>query len=413
MLFTDQLVSVIAPGFPAATHDTTVRLLRIMLPAFFFAMLTDLAIAILHSFRVFGIPSISRLIVPLLSLLLVLTAAERYGIVVLAVGTLLGATVQIMLIFRALFRSGFRYTPALSFRDADVRRVLSLVAPFALSVLAAQGAGVVYRILVSHFPEGSLSVLKFGEKIFQMTNTLFLSSITTVVFPALSRAVAERAWEETRKTMRQAVRLMVFFGVPLTVGMMFLREPLVRLLYERGSFTAEDTAVTAAVLGLLLLGLVANGIGSLLGHLALALKATRISVFATIGTQLASILLFFLLASRLGIRGFALASAISPFILVALYMVLLRKQVARVWNILADPTLLKFIVSGVALSVGVAVGTRLTGGGGDHSLPDIVILTVSAGLGSLAYIGSAWALGIPEIRIVREIVYYALRRFRQ
>ncbi len=410
--FTDTLVTFMAPGFSAATHATTVLLLRVLLPSFFFVLLTDLGMAILHSFRVFGIPAFSRLLIPLTALMFLLAAGQRYGIVILAIGTLAGATIQIVLIARALSRAGFVYQPLLSIRDPDVRRVLLLVFPFAFSVLAAQAAGVVYRILVSHLPEGSLSALKFGEKITQMTNALFLGSITTIAFPAFSRAVAIQSWEDTRTTMRQAVRLMLFFGIPLTVGIILLRVPLVRLLYERGSFTPEDTQATAAVAAILFLGLIANGLSSLLGHLALALKVTRVSVAVTIATHVVTIGLFAFLAPRFGIRGLALGSAISPYILAGLYVIALRKKSAHLWHVFADASLLKFIVSGAALAAGVQLGRRLGTLAPTPVMSDMITLAAGGALGSAAYAAASWALGIPEVRSVREVLYYTAHRRR-
>lgn len=411
-LFADPLVSLIAPGFAPDIHRTTVVLLRIMLPAFFFSMLTELATAILHSFRVFGIPAASRLITPLLSLLLLVTAASRVGIAALAIGALAGASLQMFLILRALFRTGFRYAFVLSLRDRDLLRVLRLVAPFAISVLAAQGAGVVYRVLVSHLAEGSLSALKFGEKLYTMTNHLFLTSITTVTFPAFARAVAARIAGEIRDTARRAARFMIFLGVPLTLGIMLLRTPLVRVLYERGSFTSEDTAATAAVLGLLLIGLVANGLSSLLGHLALALKVTHVSVSVTAIAHGVSTLLFILLTPRLGIRGLALATAITPFILALLYLAGLRRRVPRLWAIFADPGLVKFAASGIALAAGVTLGQRLASPLEGNLAGDVATILAGTLLGVIAYGSAALALRIPEIRAAREIVYYAVRKLR-
>lgn len=411
-VFTDQLTSLIAPGFPPDTHRVTVLLLRVMLPAFFFGMLTDLATAILHSFRAFGMPALSRLIMPVTSLLFVLLFGHRAGIVALALGTLVGATVQLALILRALVRTGYRYQPIFSLRDQDVLRVFRLVAPFVFSILAAQASGIIYRILVSHFPEGSLSALKFGDKISSMANALFLASITTVAFPALSQSVAERAEGEVRATLAQALRLLLFFGVPLTLGIMFLRLPLARLLYERGSFTAEDTVATAAVLAILVWGLVANGMSSLFGHFALALKATRISVGATILTQTVTSGLFLALAPRLGIRGLALGSAISPFILTGLYLFLLRGRVRGIWRLLVTSALPKFAVSGTALVVGLLLGQRLIAGAPAGALHDILTLTVGTFCGAAAYLGTAWLLKIEETRVLRAILRYAVLRVR-
>jgi len=291
-LFINPIVSFIAPGFSAETHHVTVEILRIMLPAFFFTMLLDLGAAMLNSLRVFGLPAAARLISPLLSFFLVVFLSDRYGIIVLAFGALIGGLLQLTLILWALYREGVPYRPTLSFTDPDLIRVLVLVSPFILSILAAQGAGIIYRILVSHFPEGSLSALKFGDKIAQMTNSLFLANIVVVSFPAFSRAVATGLESEIVKTTKQAFRIMVFFGIPLTIGIVLLRTNVIRLLYERGSFSAIDTGMTSAVLGILLLGLLANGLSSLLGHLALAMKVTRVSVIVTIITQILTSIFF-------------------------------------------------------------------------------------------------------------------------
>jgi putative peptidoglycan lipid II flippase len=405
-------VSFIAPGFSPEIHLTTVHLLRIMLPGFFFLLLSDLLIAILHSFRIFGIPAATRVIPPAVTLACVLLLAPRYGVTTLAIGTLLGATINMALLCIALIRAGYVYEPVFSLRDPDVRRVIRLVAPFVLSVLAAQGAGIIYRMIVSHFPEGSLSALKFGEKIFQVTNTLFLGSITTIAFPAFSRAVAARAWDEVRSTMRQAIRVMAFFGVPLMISIALLRTPLVRLLYERGSFTPEDTAATAAVLGLFLIGLIANGVSSLLGHLALALKVTRTSVLVTIGAQICSIAMFMLFAPRMGIRGLALASALGPFVLTLLYLIALRPRITGLVRSVFNPGLFSFATSGAALAVTLMLVKRFLPLPESSRSADELLVIVSAILGSLTYLLLSKLLKIPEVRNAEEIVYYALRRRR-
>lgn len=409
-IFINPIVSFIAPGFSPETHHVTVEILRVMLPAFFFTMLLDLGAAMLNSLHVFGLPAAARLISPLLSFFLVIFLSGRYGIIVLAFGALIGGLLQLSLILYALYREGVPYRPTLSFTDPDLIRVLILVSPFILSILAAQGAGIIYRILVSHFPEGSLSALKFGDKIAQMTNSLFLANIVVVSFPAFSRAVATGLESEIVKTTKQAFRIMVFFGIPLTIGIVLLRTNVIRLLYERGSFTAVDTGMTSAVLGILLLGLLANGLSSLLGHLALAMKVTRVSVTVTIITQILTSILFYLLAPQLGVKGLALGSAISPFILTSLYAIWLSRRVPHLWTIFTDLSLFKIIISGVALFAGTYFGRQIFGNLAHGITNDVVTIIGSAFFGLSAYLVAAYALRVPEFSMIKEIMYYAIRR---
>ena len=409
-IFTDKLVFFIAPGFSLEIHNLTVGILRIMLPAFFFTMLLDLGAAMLNSLRVFGLPAAARIISPLVSFFLVITLADKYGIIVLAFGALIGGALQLLLILLALKSVGVPYRPTLSFNDPDLLRVLWLVSPFILSILAAQGAGIIYRILVSHFPVGSLSALKFGDKLSQMTNSLFLTNIVVVSFPAFSRAIATGVEKEIVKTVKQAFRFMVFFGIPLTIGIVLLRTNVVRLLYQRGSFTPEDTGMTAAVLGILLIGLLANGLSSLLGHLALALKVTKISVTVTIITQVITSGLFFLFAPQMGAKGLALGSAISPFILTSLYALALTRKIPHLWTIFTDSSLFKIFISGAALFAGTYFGRNFFSQFAHGLTNDIITIIGSTVFGLSAYLIIAYILKVPELNTIQEIMYYAIKK---
>ena len=203
--------------------------------------------------------------------------ARRLGVQALALGTLLGTVLQVIILLTNLRRAGVSVRAAFAWNHPDVRRVLRLTLPFVLSILAVHGAGIVYRILVSQEPEGSLASLKFSEKIFQMTNVLFLGSITQVAFPIFAKA-ATTSMSELRDRLQTAARMVILLAVPLTVGLILLREPLVRVLYERGAFTATAAAGTAALVPWYVIGLLGNGLSSLLGHLVLALQDTRTSV---------------------------------------------------------------------------------------------------------------------------------------
>lgn len=413
-LFSRTLVDLLAPGFDPDTRALTTLLLRIVFPASLLAFLADLTIVPLHVHRRFGLPALSRLLIPLSTLAVLLLLAPRLGVLTLAVGAVAGTAVQVVLLFVALHRSGYRVRLASPFRNPDVRRVIVLTLPFIVSILAAQGAGVVYRVLVSHQPEGSLTSLKFAEKISQMTNVLFLGSITQVAFPAFARAAATTSHEEIRARLTTAVRSAAFFAIPITVGAIVLREHLVRILFERGAFTEAASATTAALVPFYMIGLLGNGVSSLLGHLALALKETRRAVGVNVGLQAIATLLFLVLVPLIGVPGLALVSGAGPFVLTGLYVVALRGRFRGLGRTVAthaaDPRLL---VAGTAAAlltyIGRGAGAWLEGG---RSLADASALVGGTALGCAGYLGTAWLLKVPEVGAVRHVLSSVLRRPR-
>lgn len=409
-LLADPLIRFLAPGFADATQTLSVNLLRVVLPAYVFTFLSELATVPLHAHRRFGIPATTRLIVPALMLLLLLAFAGVIGIYTLALGTLIGTGLQLAALLASLRRSGYRFRFTLGLANPDLRHTIALALPFVFATLATYGAGVVYRILVSQGAEGSFASLKFGEKIFQMANFLFIGTIAQVSFPIFATAVSSRSWDIVRDRLRTAIRLVTFVGIPLTVGLILLREPLVRAVFQRGAFTAEATAMTATFVPLYVIGLVGNGISSLLGHLTLALQKTRVAVAVSVALQAILASLFVLLVPRIGVAGIALASGLGPFVLTGLYLIALRREVPKLGRMLADPLFPKLALAGAACATLVGLTTaRAEALLSPSLLRDISTLVAGGTAGLAGFLGVAWLLKVREVTMVRDLATHAFR----
>lgn len=409
-LFARPLVDLLAPGFGDDTRALTVTLLRVVFPAYLFSFLTDLATVPLHAHRRFGLPAASRLITPALTLLILLALVSRIGIATLALGTLAGAALQAVLLLAALRRLRHHVSFRAPFRNPDTWRVLRRTLPFVLSILAAHGAGAVYRILVSEAPEGSLASLKFAEKIFQMANVLFLGTITQIAFPVFARAAATGTPDDIRARLREAARAVAFFAIPLTVSLVLLRTPLVRTLYERGAFTAEATAATALLVPLYAFGLLGNGWSSLLGHLTLAVQETKAAVAVNVALQALAATLFVLLVPTLGVPGLALVSGLGPFFLTVLYLVALRRRVPGLPRALLNRQIFPLALAGAACAVTVGISRHAGQLLAPGMARDLASLATGGALGTAAYLAVAWLLGVPEVQTLRALVGQVIRR---
>ena len=403
--FADPFVSFISPGFDAATHELTTRLLLVLLPSFAVLYLVELTTSMLQALHHFFVPALLRIVSPVVSILTILALVKSIGIYALALGVVIGAFIQLFMLLSTLRRQGFSYSFVFQPFDPAIKRLIYLTYPFLLSVLITQGAGITYRILVSDLASGSLAAIKFAEKITQLLTIIFLNSVTMVIYPILSAKAAQHDWLGMRDTIASSIRLIFFVTVPVITGVALLRLPLISFIYQRGSFSASDAAMTSVALLFLAIGLTTNGISSVLGHATLALQETRAAVAVSIASQAVAISLFVLLVPKLAHAGLALASSLVPLAIALLYFLYLTRFLPHLSSIFIHSTYIKTIV--LTLLMGTLVflispWTMLITDTRPVSL--FLQLAVPALLGAAFFITAAYLWRIPELIQLLSIV---------
>lgn len=404
-IFADPFVSFISPGFDSTTHDLTTRLLLVLLPSFTVLYLVELTTAMLQSLHRFLVPALLRIISPAVSIVIVLLLVRFIGIYSLAVGVVVGSLIQLSMLLATLHRHGFSYRFVLQPFDPTIKKLLILTYPFLLSVLVTQGAGITYRVLVSDLNSGSLAALKFAEKITQLLTIIFLNSVTMVIYPILSHKAARHDMAGMRATMASSIRLIFFVTVPVITGVALLRNPLVSFIYQRGSFSAADAAMTSTALLFLAIGLTTNGISSVLGHATLALQETRASVAVTIASQAVAISLFVLLVPTMSHAGLALASSLVPLSIALLYFLYLTRFIPNLLHIFIHPTYFKtaFITLLMGLII-YLINPWMTFFTGHRQLALISQLSIPTLIGTAFFLSTAYLWRVPELLQLLKLI---------
>lgn len=408
--FTKPFVHFIAPGFDEATANLTVHILRVLLPSFFCLFLVDMGTAILHSLKRFLVPGLMRTISPIISSVVIILFAHRFGIGALAGGVVVGSLVQITLIALALKRQGYYYRFVFAPRDPALKRLLVLVYPFIFSMLVTQAAGLVYRVLVSHLAPGSLASLKFAEKITQPLMVIFLTSVTSVMYPTLAEKASHNDTAGMRETIASTLRLIVFISLPMIIGVALLRNQIIGLVYEHGLFDAHNAAQTSRALLFLILGLTTNGISAVFGYTVLSLQKTTASVAVTITSQVIAIVLFILLVPVMGHAGLALASSLVPLFTTVLYFTYLSKFIPNLRQVFLHKTYLKTFTLCLLLFMMVWVIRPLTAGiMAPKTITYLLQIIIPASLGAGLYLLGAYLWKIPEMHELAQIAKRKLK----
>lgn len=268
ILFSHQFINLIAKDFSPEQAALATTLTQIMFPFILLVALAAVAMGVLNTKGIFGIPASASTVFNVVSIVFGLGLAywlsggswvvpknpqaipempAQWAMIGMAIGTLIGGAAQFLMQLPSLFRVGFRFTPSLNFADEGVKKVMRLMAPAILGTSAVQINVLINTFFVSGIV-GGVSWLGYAFRLMQFPIGLFGVAIGTASIPVLSRMASEGKFGDFRKTLSSSLNLVFLMTLPSACGLIILGEPIIRLLYSRGAFHESDVPMTAYAL---------------------------------------------------------------------------------------------------------------------------------------------------------------------
>jgi putative peptidoglycan lipid II flippase len=338
IVFAWPIVATIAPGFDDAPGKAalTVRLTRVMMPFLPLVSFAAVAMGMLNAEGRFGIPALSP---ALFNVVTIAWAAVLWGLglspeqVVIgwALGTLAGGLAQFLVQLPSLRRLGWRFHAEWAPGDPALRQVGRLMAPATVGLAAVQVNIFVSSIFASQQP-GAVSWLDYAFRLLYLPIGLFGVAVGTIATAGLARRAAESDFEGLRTTLRQSLSMLAYLTIPATVGLMVLGVPVVRLLYERGRFTAADTQQTATALLLYSIGLVGYTGVKVLAPAFYALGTPRVPLAASALAVATNLVVILLGHGALGFRAIALGTALGSLLNAACLVLVFQRRLGGLFG---------------------------------------------------------------------------------
>ena len=268
IIFSRQFINLIADGFSPEKAALATTLTQIMFPFILLVAMAAVAMGVLNTKGVFGIPASASTVFNIVSVLfgLVLaywlshggwelsgdkdaapSSAAQWAIIGMAIGTTIGGAAQFLIQVPSLYKVGFRFQPALSFSNEGVRHVMRLMTPAILGTSAVQINVLVNTFFVSGI-NGGVSWLSYAFRLMQFPIGLFGVAIGTASVPVLSRMASEGKIKDFRDTLSSSINLVFLMTLPSACGLIVLGEPIIRMIYVRGAFKESDVPMTALAL---------------------------------------------------------------------------------------------------------------------------------------------------------------------
>jgi putative peptidoglycan lipid II flippase len=222
---------------------------------------------------------------------------------------------------------------------------------------ATQANLVVTNIMASSLPEGSITALRFANRLIQLPIGIFASGIAVAFFPLLSSLAAQDKLDSFKDTLALSLRSIFFLMIPAAVGLIILRTPLVKLLFEGQKFTSRDTQMTAYALLFYSLALFAHAAILMLPRAFYALKDTRTPVTVSVIAVTSSIVMnwLFLKFTNLGVGGFALSFSLMGLINMLLLLVILKRKVGDIRGRSLATSFVKTLTASLVMGAAIVV----------------------------------------------------------
>lgn len=325
----------------------------------------------------------------------------------LALGTVVGAVGHLLVQLPGLRQKGGGYTAVFTLRDPGVLQVLKLMAPRVLGLSFSEINKFLFVYLTDLMTLGSYPALITASRIILLPQGIIGQALGIAAFPTMAALAARQALAELRQILADSLRIVLFLGLPASVLVMLLREPLVVLLFERGAVTPEGSNLVMWALLFFGIGLVALTALEVVARAFYALSDTLTPVLAG-GLQ---IVVMWLLSWWLAftvfpgrgwepLGGLTLGFSLSNILEVCLLLWLLRRRLGGIHGrVLLDGL---WRMTAAALLMALAMWATL------RPMMDTSLwwqAIVGGLVGGVVYLLACWFLRLKEMR---QFVEYGL-----
>jgi putative peptidoglycan lipid II flippase len=251
MVFSPFVVHLFAGN--SAAGDQAVELNRIVFPYLFFVAMAALAMGILNCFHMFGLPAATPVVLNIATIAFSIGAVWKYfkdPATSIVVGVLVGGVLQFLMQVPALVKKGMTFKFGISFSHPAIKNVARLMIPRLFGI----GIGQINLLVDTRFataarmPGGSLAALYLADRVMELVLGGYAIAVATAILPMMSHQAAAKDYAGLKKTLTFSVRIVAFITIPAMLGLMILREPIIRVLFQHGQFMAASTRLTARAL---------------------------------------------------------------------------------------------------------------------------------------------------------------------
>ncbi len=392
------------------TYSYTTKALMIVMPVMFFYGLNYIFQGMLQAVGSYKLPAFVSVPSSLIVILYVFFLADRFGITGLLFATVIGLSLQAIILIPPLYKHGYRYRPSFAWKHPDISQALKLTGPVLFGVSAYQ-LNMLYNVTMIARYEGMVTLLTYVQNIVLYMVLAIIYSITAVIYPRLTESASKNDMAQYKTDLSGILGAVCTLLIPMTFGFIAVREPLLRVIAQYGNITEADISKAALLLAAYAIGITGIGLKEILDRAFYALQDTKTSAVNGFVIMAVNIVFSLILMQFMGAYGIPLAYSVSSLVGCCVLLWRLKGKIGRFAQAVGT-TFIKCLLSAAVMFVCVAFVNRyISGFGTDAVLWRILRLGIDCTIGVLVYLIMAFLLRITQVTdIAKSITNKLLKR---
>lgn len=418
-IFTEPLMRLLTQ-FSPEQMALPVALARITMVQAMFMALSALATGVLQSQQHFTWPAIGVLLYNVFVLIfgvLLIRPIEAlfpgYGVASFSVGVVIGSFATLAVQIPTLIKKGFHYRFSLDIHNEGFRQMIRLIIPVMIGLSVSQINMLVTQYLATGLEAGYLTAMKNAYSLMQVPVGVFAASIAVAIFPTMTAQAAAGDIAELKRSMSMGLRTSLYVTVPAAVGLIILREPTTRLLFDLSdNFTAADIVMVAQALLYYCIGLAAYGAILIVLRGFYAIQNTLMPLLISFAAIALNVVLSLALVGPLGHRGLALAYSLAGIGQCLLLFYFLRRKIGPMGLKGLARTGLQLLIACAAMSLavwGAAEASALLFGI-TSKMAQLLQVGLSIAVGVAVYFAVTGWMHMEEFTLARNLLKRRLHR---
>jgi putative peptidoglycan lipid II flippase len=382
----------------------TVTLTELCFPYILLVGFAALGMGILNSVGRFAVASFAP---ALLNVAVILTPwlftpiAIAFGlppVAGLAIATLIGGVLQVVVQFPELKREGMLPRPRIDFSDPAVQKTLRLMLPLVLGSGIYQANIMLSRLFASYLPTGSQSFLYYGQRLVEIPQSMFALAVASATLPSLAKQKSQGQHDAAKATLRYSLRLSLFIAIPSSVALVVLAQPTISVLFGRGEFNDYHVTQTAHALAWMASSTWAVAALHPITRMYYAYNDTRTPVWCSALNLAAFAVVSYACMGRAGASAIAAATSAGAVVQVLALLVILPKRVGETGFGEVFRSSGRFVIASAVMGFVIYDTARLgTWSREGTLLRNLLVFGGTVPFGAAVYIAACMLLRCPEI----------------
>lgn len=350
LIFAPYIVPIFAPGFEKETLTLAIHLTRLTMGSFTLIMAHYMLAAMLNSKKIFYGSQVAGLLCNVFIIIVTICLGKGQNIDILTLTVIGGHIVQVFVLLGCI-KKRVSLTIFINPFHADMKMMFVLALPILLGNSVVQLNNIVDKALASMVAEGAVSALSYSNSLNSMVSSIFITSLSTVLYPTLTENFSEGNMDSYKKNLVQSLTLMTMVLIPITIITIFFSKDIVSFVYKRGSFDFTAAELTSVALAFYAIKYVFTAIREVLIRGFYALKDTKTPMINGSIAVVANIICSIILVRFMGIGGIALGTSISSIISALLLLFSVQKRIPE-FNLKGlMPSMKKLLLAGILTAI--------------------------------------------------------------